>query len=443
MLTICKGWLPLILYLPLTLSHSFEKSHDDIKAFPLGMSMVSGDGATRVVPESGVKANLDPSKGPVNAARWTCPRLNGNYNPPSWPADSDGSMAGIGDPVNKGEGIGFPDQNCDGYASPLRADVHFPSCYNPKAGLTNYAENMAWPEDNKGYLDCPEGYIHVPHLFLEVYWNTPEFADRWEQGKGQQPFVLSSGDATGFSSHGDFMSGWDEELLQHIIDTCNTGTIGMDKCPGLFYGLNKEECTIDSLIDEKIDGVLDKLPGNNPLQGWSYGVTGGSSPPPSSGEGDKSEPASIAPAATSKAVEDESTTKTPARETTTKASLDEETTAVAAADASTESKITTATAKSATYGGNRPAFTVTPFDDVPKATAAMTGVFGKLPPSESAKSSTCKRKTHTVYETVTVTQTVPESPVETAAREDIAKREQLRRHVHDHAHAHRRRSHHH
>lgn len=408
--------------------------------------MVSGDATTRVVPEAGVKTNLDPSKGPVNPAKWTCPRLNGNYNPPSWPADSDGSMAGIGDPVNLGEGIGFPDQNCDGYASPLRADVHFPSCYNPKAGLTNFAENMAWPSDNKGYLDCPEGYIHVPHLFLEVYWNTPEFVDRWEQGTGHQPFVLSSGDATGFSSHGDFMSGWDEELLQHIIDTCNTGTIGMDKCPGLFYGVNKEECTMDSLIDEKIDGVLDKLPGNNPLQGWSYGVTGSSSPP-SSGEGDKSSYVAEVPSATSEPVENESSTKAPVRETTTKPSTNEETTAAAVDDtpttASAESEVTTATSKSATYGGSRPDFTVTPFDDVPKATAAMTGVFGKLPPSQSAKSS-CKRKTHTVYETVTVTQTVPESPVETPARQENSKREQLRRHVHDHhAHAHRRRSHHH
>ena len=52
---------------------------------------------------------------------------------------------------------------------------------------------MAWPTNGK----CPSGFAHVPHLFYEVYWNTPLFASRWTQGQGTQPFVLSNGDPTG------------------------------------------------------------------------------------------------------------------------------------------------------------------------------------------------------------------------------------------------------
>ncbi|RDA92813.1 hypothetical protein CP533_0820 [Ophiocordyceps camponoti-saundersi (nom. inval.)] len=250
----------------------FEATNDDIKPFPLGLSVVSGDIDTRSAPAGGAITNLDASKGPVNPVKWTCPRNGNVYNPPSWPADSDGKLAGIGDPVNKGEGVGFPDVDCDGFASPLRADIHFPSCYDPAVGLTDYKKNMVFPSGaGDGKMDCPKGHIHVPHLFLEIYWNTPAFKDRWVQGQGKQPFVLSNGDATGFSLHADFMAGWDEKVLQHIIDTCDAGTIGMDKCPGLPYGLNQDDCTIPSAIDEKVDGVLDSLPGSNQIAGWSYG----------------------------------------------------------------------------------------------------------------------------------------------------------------------------
>ncbi|KAG5982747.1 hypothetical protein E4U55_001440 [Claviceps digitariae] len=251
----------------------FDASNDDIKAFPVGLSMVSGDTTKRTPPQDGASSNLDPSKGPVNPIKWTCPRTN--LDQAAYPAGSDGMMAGMPDPHNKGEGVGFPDVNCDGYASPLRGDIHFPSCYNPAEGLTNFKKNMVFPSDSgNGRLDCPKGHIHVPHLFLEVYWNTPLFKDRWTPGQGNQPFVLANGDATGYSNHADFLAAWDEELLQGIIDHCDKGSAGMDQCPGLKYGLNKGDCTIESPVDETINGVLDVLPGTNPITGWKYGNDG-------------------------------------------------------------------------------------------------------------------------------------------------------------------------
>lgn len=234
--------------------------------------MVIGDAMERRVPAAGVTGNLDPSQGPINPIKWVCPRAGNNYDPPNWPADSNGTMAGVGDPNNKGEGIGLPFMNCDGFASPLRADIQFPSCYNPDAGLYNYTHNMDFPTVRDGKQDCPEGYIHVPHLFFEVYWNTPAFADRWQQNAGSQPFVLAEGDVTGYSSHGDFMSGWDQDVLQQIIDNCNAGDAGMNQCPGLLKGTNDVDCTIPSPVHEQVDGVMDALPGHQVLQGWWYGT---------------------------------------------------------------------------------------------------------------------------------------------------------------------------
>jgi len=323
----------------------FEPTNDDIKPFPLGLQMVIGDVNTRSPPAGGASGNTDPSKGPLNPIKWTCPRKS--YDPPSWKADSDGSMGGMPDKNNKGEGVGFPDANCDGYASPLRADLHFPSCYNPKAGLTDYKNNMAYPTNaGHGRRDCPSGWIHVPHIFFEVYWNTPKFKDRWTPFQGKQPFVLSNGDATGYSLHADFMSGWDEKLLQHIIDTCNTGGKGLEQCPGLTYGSTKKECKIDNPVPETTSGVLDALPGNNPISGWAYG------PKPNS---EHSSEAAAKPDATSEPSVQKKDSTTPASAPTT----------------------------------------------------SIPGVVGSPLPSKGAEDAQCTPKIVTVWETVTVTAEAP------------------------------------
>ncbi|KAM6477919.1 COOH terminal WSC domain-containing protein [Trichoderma sp. SZMC 28011] len=275
----------------------FEATNDEIKAFPTGLQMLAGDSMSRTVPAAGGGDQLDPSKGPINNVQFTCPRSS--YNPPSYPVGSDGSKAGMVDPNNQGAGVGFPDVTCDGMYSPLRMDLHFPSCYNPAAGLTNYKNNMQFPTDaGNGKQDCPPGWIHTPHIFFEVYFDTQPYKGRWTENQGTQPFVLSNGDVTGYGAHADFMAGWDEDLLQHIIDTCDAGDSGMDQCPGLFYGLNSGDCTIAPLVNEQVTGTLTKLPGNNPLSGFSYGAApampaGGSAPASSS--------KAAAPASSSKA----------------------------------------------------------------------------------------------------------------------------------------------
>jgi hypothetical protein len=256
----------------------FEASNDDIKAFPLGLKMVSGNAMTREPPNTNGTLQLVPSQGPISPTQWTCPRTS--FDPPSWPVGSNGQTAGIQDPNNKGAGLGFPFEECDGYASPLRMDLHFPSCYNPAAGLDNYKENMAFPDNiswtsaGMQMFDCPPGWTHTPHIFFEAYWSTPVFKDRWTPGGDSQPFVLSNGDLTGYSSHGDFISGWDEPTLQQIIDNCDAGDSGMDKCPGLLGGITPQSppCNITSPVNENILGVLESLPGDNPPSGWGKGT---------------------------------------------------------------------------------------------------------------------------------------------------------------------------
>jgi hypothetical protein len=369
---------------------------------------------SRTMPETGSKANLDPSKGPVNPARLTCPRLNNIYDPPSWNPDSDGTMEGVGDPNNLGEGVGFPYRTCDGLYSPLRADVHFPSCYNPDAGLTDYKNNMAWPEDNNGKLDCPDGYTHVPHLFFEVYWDTQKFQGRWEEGKEDQPFVWSNGDVTGYSSHADFIAGWDEELLQHIIDTCDAGTGGMDNCPGLFYGKNTEECHIESGVDEEVDGTLSKLPGDNPLSGFKYGSVGSGS---SSGSESSSSAAAEKTSATSKVSSAAQSTAA-----SSQYSAQQESTTEVSSQASQTAEAVSSSPES-TYSQPPAAVSVSSQAEAVSSQTEAAKSTGLT--SHRAKPTTCKQRVHTVWNTVTVT---AEAPKQT----DVYKRSHIRRHAHGH-----------
>ena len=66
------------------------------------------------------------------------------------------------------------------------------------------------------------------------------------------------------------------KTLQQIIDNCDTGTSGMDKCHGLIGGVNdhSDSCTIQSPVREDVRGPMDNLPGDNPIYQWGYNVGG-------------------------------------------------------------------------------------------------------------------------------------------------------------------------
>lgn len=252
---------------------SFDESDDDIEAFPVGLSMLSGDTDSRKAPSEGGKPNLNSNSGDINSVFFTCAR--DNHSPASWPEDSDGSTCGMATPGSGDhQGVGFPLQKCDSMASPLRADVNFPSCYNPDKDVTDYENNMVYPKAEGSKQNCPEGYIHVPRLLFEIYWDTQQFDDRWTPDGKTQPFVLSNGDVTGYSLHADFMAAWDQDLLQKIIDTCDVQHADMDTCPGIESESNKDECECEGDINNMRTALtksIKALPGKNPLSGFQYG----------------------------------------------------------------------------------------------------------------------------------------------------------------------------
>ncbi|GKT90464.1 WSC domain protein [Colletotrichum tofieldiae] len=105
-------------------------------------------------------------------------------------------------------------------------------------------------------------------LFYEVIFNVNDFKDKWYGENDTQPFVLSNGDPTGYGLHGDFVNGWDVNVLQAAITQCKDGGGSIEKCPvfQFFDDETRRGCQVPVKVDEQVQGQLDKLPGCNSIQ---------------------------------------------------------------------------------------------------------------------------------------------------------------------------------
>ncbi|KAK0615293.1 hypothetical protein B0T17DRAFT_497673 [Bombardia bombarda] len=171
---------------------------------------------------------------------------------------------------------GFPNRTCD---NGLQIRIRFPSCWDGvNVDSPDHKSHVAYPErlDNG---PCPKTHPEsLPALLYEVTWDAKAFNNLRKQG--DQPFVLSQGDPTGYGYHADFLNGWDVDLLQRAIADPSCGTKGksggvLEKCntfkPFMQTAEVQNECPgLKSQIDEPMFGELKALPGCNPLQ-WGPG----------------------------------------------------------------------------------------------------------------------------------------------------------------------------
>ncbi|KAF2195177.1 WSC-domain-containing protein [Zopfia rhizophila CBS 207.26] len=159
---------------------------------------------------------------------------------------------------------GLPTQKCD----QIRVQVTFPACWDGKSlDSEDHKSHVSYPKD--GNYDggrCPSSHpVHLVTLFYEVYYDTKAFKSMWYSDK--QPFVFANGDATGYGYHGDFVNGWGTEVLQKALDKC---VDGHPNCPAEVFGEFRSQgeaqaCKLPSIIDEQTAGVIEELPGCNPV----------------------------------------------------------------------------------------------------------------------------------------------------------------------------------
>ena len=220
---------------------------DNVMAFPDGFRMIAGDANLRDFPWPKVDkshwTNEDKSEAALRqkAIAYTC--LNYDLPPES-------ALAVYELPQ---------DRQCkDG----LRTEVFFPSCWNGELDSTDHRDHMRYP-DMMDTGNCPKGYEkRLVSLFYETIWNVNAFHGQ----KGQ--FVWSTGDPTGYGFHGDFMSGWQKDVLQSAIDTCTSSSGLIEDC-NKFTLVSEDDmnkCTIKPTTNEDVKGPMPALPGCNPIE---------------------------------------------------------------------------------------------------------------------------------------------------------------------------------
>ncbi|EXJ57798.1 murein transglycosylase [Cladophialophora psammophila CBS 110553] len=207
---------------------------ETLKAFPPGFRMIAGNPFKRTGGDDFA----------TQAISYNCLDYNGPAKP---------------------ETPNFPNYNCP---NGLRSQVFFPSCWNGKdLDSPNHSSHVSYPANAYNNGPCPADFpVHLISIFFEIIWDTGKFADQWYGN--EQPFVWSMGDPTGYGGHGDFVMGWDPDLLQSAVDQCTNDSGRVEDCPvfDLIPDSQAEGCRIEPQVDEQVSGLLTALPGCNPVQ---------------------------------------------------------------------------------------------------------------------------------------------------------------------------------
>ncbi|KAJ2901230.1 hypothetical protein MKZ38_002094 [Zalerion maritima] len=219
-----------------------DPNYDEgLLAFPEGFMMIAGDYSRRTYNESSLEDQ---------AVSYAC-------------------LGGSGPETGT-----IPSENCP---NGLRSQVFFPSCWDGEShDSDDHKSHMAYPSlMNNGY--CPDSHPHrFVSIFYEVMWSIDEWADMWWDGPNGDghPFVLSTGDTTGNSFHGDFVNGWDVETLQNAVTECTADSGNIEDCP-IFDGHYYDDDTINgckvpkTVSDPDREGVFENLPGCIAVDGGS------------------------------------------------------------------------------------------------------------------------------------------------------------------------------
>ncbi|KAI1617496.1 WSC domain-containing protein [Exophiala viscosa] len=228
-----------------TVVYYLDRGNDvaNIKPFPKGIRMLSGDAAARAYDNTTMTWDgSNPVSGRVSFA---C--LSSAEGIPETPA------------LNQ--------TDCD---EGLRAQIQFQSCWD---GVNLYKSDQSHMDYLSGVDNgncSPTHPVLLPSLFFEVIY----FPNEIDQTDGGY-FVFGQGDTTGYGFHGDFLNGWDTTVLEAAMSECmgpNATNDGVTTaCPALaavddqYFDIN---CPLQPpVIDEKVTGLLNVLPGCNPPTG--------------------------------------------------------------------------------------------------------------------------------------------------------------------------------
>ncbi|KAH8665995.1 hypothetical protein BGZ60DRAFT_378377 [Tricladium varicosporioides] len=156
----------------------------------------------------------------------------------------------------------FPSKFCK-YG--ILTTIYFPPCWDGvNLDMPDHHSHVAYPTEGR-YEDgaiCPNSHpVQIPQLAYEIRWDTSPYnsAELWPED-GSQPFVWSSGDKTGYGSHGDYLFGWKGDSLQRAFNAKCTPLVNCANLPTQEIAV-ANTCTKKRMVEEAVDGWLEELPG--------------------------------------------------------------------------------------------------------------------------------------------------------------------------------------
>ncbi|KAM7192342.1 protein of unknown function (DUF1996) domain containing protein [Naviculisporaceae sp. PSN 640] len=152
----------------------------------------------------------------------------------------------------------FPTQPCSG----IRSNILYPTCWDGKnLDSPDHKSHVAYPVAGPAAFTgssvggaCPSTHpVKIPQIMLEIVWDTTQFNNKadWPED-GSQPFVLSTGDNTGYGQHGDYVFGWKGDSLERAL---NGGCMGAS-CANLKVQnvAQANRCKVSEKVNEQWEG---------------------------------------------------------------------------------------------------------------------------------------------------------------------------------------------
>jgi hypothetical protein len=78
---------------------------------------------------------------------------------------------------------------------------------------------------------------------------------------------LASGDTTGYTHHGDFLNGWDQDALTTALQKCTQDSRVIEDCQADLSNNEMADCVNPSRVDKVTTRWLPSLPGCNTISG--------------------------------------------------------------------------------------------------------------------------------------------------------------------------------
>lgn len=160
--------------------------------------------------------------------------------------------------------ISFP--RCGRADQALDSDDHFSHMAHPVYGQLN-----EWAVNSR---KCPDTHpIWYPQILVETLFDLTD-AMKADWNPNDSNFIISNGDVTGVTWHGDFVNGWDSQVLADTINQCGGVGDNLDACAPLkphLQGDDRYNCRIQGQILNEDMGFLrplPALPGCNPKWDW-------------------------------------------------------------------------------------------------------------------------------------------------------------------------------